>query len=158
MNCKSSQPGVQGVRDSVLRPVAPLWRAVLAVSGLFALGLGVLGIFLPLLPTTPFLLLAAACFMRRSTRLYNWLMQHPWFGSTIHHYREHRAVSLQVKCSSLALLWLSIGYAILFVAQVWWLRVLLAAVAVGVSTHLLTLKTMRRESFETLGEELGLTD
>jgi uncharacterized membrane protein YbaN (DUF454 family) len=108
-------------------------------------GLGVIGVFVPLLPTTPFLLLAAACFARSSERLYAWLIHHKWFGDYIRHYREHHAIPLQAKIVTLALLWGAIGYTALEVVTAWWARALLGVIAVGVSIHILHLKTLTRE-------------
>lgn len=122
-----------------------LRRGILVAIGITAVGLGTVGVFVPLLPTTPFLLLAAACFMRSSERLYDWLIHHRWFGSYIRNYREHGAVTLGAKIISLTLLWSVIGYSAVFVARAWWLRGLLAAIAVGVTSHLLALKTLTRE-------------
>jgi uncharacterized protein len=130
----------------------PLVRALLIAGGVLSVGLGVLGIFLPLLPTTPFLLLAAWCFVRSSSRLHHWLITHPWFGDYIYYYQEYRAISLRVKVSSLTLLWLTIGYSVVFAIQSWGVRVLLVAIAVGVTTHLVRLKTLTRE---LLGEVEG---
>jgi uncharacterized membrane protein YbaN (DUF454 family) len=113
--------------------------------GIIALGLGVIGVFVPLLPTTPFLLLAAACFVRSSERLYAWLIHHKWFGDYIRHYREHRAIPLQAKVVTLALLWGVIGYAAFGIVTAWWVRVLLGIIAVGVTVHILHLKTLTRE-------------
>ena len=119
-----------------------LWKTwLLRGAGLLTLTLGLIGIVVPLLPTTPFLLLSAACFARSSQRLYNWLLAHRWFGPTIRDYRLHRAVSLRAKVLALALLWGTIGYAAIAVAQSWWLRGLLLAIALGVTAHLLHLKT-----------------
>ncbi|SIO47579.1 hypothetical protein SAMN05444722_2430 [Rhodovulum sp. ES.010] len=72
-------------------------RAAWLITGAVALGLGVLGIFLPLLPTTGFLLLAAFCFARSSPVLYHWLLRHPHLGTPILHWREHRAISTRAK-------------------------------------------------------------
>jgi uncharacterized membrane protein YbaN (DUF454 family) len=108
-------------------------------------GIGTIGVFVPLLPTTPFLLLAAACFIRSSDRLYAWLIHHRWFGSYIRNYREHHAITLRAKVVTLSLLWGVIGYSALFVARAWWLRSLLGVVAVGVTIHLLQLKTLTPE-------------
>lgn len=122
-----------------------LRKGVLAAIGIISVGLGTIGVFLPLLPTTPFLLLAAACFIRSSDRLYNWLIHHRWFGRYIRNYREHRAITLSAKIVALTLLWCAIGYSAVFVAGTWWLRALLAAIAIGVTTHILILKTLTRE-------------
>jgi uncharacterized membrane protein YbaN (DUF454 family) len=98
--------------------------------------LGVLGIFLPLLPTTPFLLLGAACYARSSERWYGWLVGNRWFGPYIRHYREGRGISRRRAAVALALLWLTIGYSALVVVSAWWLRLALLAVAGGVTAHL----------------------
>lgn len=120
-------------------------RWFLLVVGLLAVGLGIVGIVVPLLPTTPFLLLAAACFMRSSDRLYQRLIHHRWLGGYIQNYREHHAMTLQAKVSALVLLWGVIGYSACRVAQAWCPRFLLGAVATGVTVHLLRLKTLARK-------------
>ena len=117
----------------------PRWLLI-GVGGLSVV-LGTVGIFVPLLPTTPFLLLAAACFVRSSPRLYRWLITHKWFGTYIKNYREHRVIPLRFKVLTLTLLWLSIGYAILDVAEALWLRLLLAGIAVAVTVHVALLRT-----------------
>jgi len=122
-----------------------IWRGLLVAVGILAISVGTIGIFVPLLPTTPFLLLAASCFIRSSDRLYAWLIHHRWFGSYIRNYREHRAITLSAKIVSLTLLWSMIGYSAVFVAHAWWLRALLGIIAVGVTIHLLQLKTLTRE-------------
>ncbi len=123
--------------------VLPVWaRFVLVCVGITAVGLGVLGAFLPLLPTTPFLLLAAACFLRSSDRLYDWLMNHKTFGAYIRNYREHRAITQGTRVTALALLWASIGYSALCVVEQGFVRLLLAVIAAAVTWHLLSLKTM----------------
>ena len=122
-----------------------LQRWFLVTVGIIAVVVGSVGVFVPLLPTTPFFLLAAACFIRSSDRLYAWLIHHRWFGSYIRNYREHRAITLRAKVVSLTLLWGMIGYSAFFVAQAWWLRSVLGVIAVGVTIHLLQLKTLTRE-------------
>jgi uncharacterized protein len=125
---------------------AAVRKAVLVTAGVAAVGLGAIGVCVPLLPTTPFLLLAAACFVRSSDRLYAWLIHHRWFGSYIRNYREHRAVTLGAKIVTLTLLWTVIGYSAVWVVRAWWLRAVLGAVAVGVTLHVLHLKTLTRET------------
>ena len=119
---------------------------LLIVLGVIAVGLGAIGVFIPLLPTTPFLLLAAACFMRSSDRLYTWLVHLSWLGSYIRNYREHHAMELRAKVVALTLLWGMIGYSAVMATESWWLRILLGAVAVGVTIHLLCLKTLHRHA------------
>jgi uncharacterized membrane protein YbaN (DUF454 family) len=117
--------------------------------GIISVGLGLVGIFVPVLPTTPFLLLAAACFMRSSPRLYDWLIHHKWFGIYIRNYREYRAITLRAKVLALVLLWGVIGATALFAVTLWWVRLLLGIVAVGVTLHLLHLKTLTPEMMQS---------
>jgi uncharacterized membrane protein YbaN (DUF454 family) len=115
---------------------------LLITIGIAAVGLGILGIFLPLLPTTPFLLLAAACFIRSSDRLYQWLIHNKWFGSYIRNYREHKAIPLRAKVIALVLLWTTMAYSAFALIDHWALRALLFLVAAGVTVYLLSLKTV----------------
>jgi uncharacterized protein len=119
-------------------------RWLLILGGLIAVGLGTIGIFLPLLPTTPFYLLAAACFYRSSDRLYQGLTGNKWFGPYIRNYREYRAIPRHAKIMALILLWGTIGYAVLAVLDYLYLRILLIAIAAGVTVYLLRLKTLPR--------------
>lgn len=118
-------------------------RIALTVIGTLSVALGVLGMFLPLLPTTPFLLLAAVCYSHGSQRFYQWLLNNRWCGEYIRNYREGRGIALRQKLVSITLLWLAIGYSVLFVAQALWLQLLLGLIATGVTLHLLRLKTLR---------------
>ena len=105
------------------------------ILGSTALALGMLGIFLPLLPTTPFLLLSAWFYCKGSDRLYGWLMSHPYLGSYIRNYREKRAITLQSKATAVSLMFVTILICILFVAESLWLKILLAAIfAAGTSS------------------------
>ncbi len=111
-------------------------RSILILLGSLSLSLGILGIFLPLLPTTPFLLLTAACYAKGSERFYTWLMANRWLGAYIRNYREGRGVPLAMKIVTLALLWGTILVSVVFVAQSLGLRFLLIGIAVGVSAHI----------------------
>ena len=102
-------------------------------------GLGIVGIFLPLLPTTPFLLLAAFFYSRGSERFRRWLLGNRWFGSYLRRYREHRSMTRRHKAFTLTLLWTGIGLSAGVVVSQWWARLLLAMVAVGVTAHILWL-------------------
>lgn len=122
------------------RLIKGLWTAL----GTFFLCLGVIGIVLPLLPTTPFLLLAAACYIRGSERMYKWLLGNKWFGEYIKNYREGRGVPLKVKVLSISFLWAAIGFSAFFVVDIFWIRIILIAIAIGVSIHIISLKTLRK--------------
>jgi uncharacterized protein len=123
-------------------------RLLLIIAGTLCVALAVLGIFVPLLPTTPFLLLAAACYTRSSDRLYKWLVNQGWVGTYIRNYREHRAITVSGKILATLLLWSTIIYTMLLVAHHWALRALLITVAVSVTIHLLRLKTATSEMVE----------
>lgn len=112
--------------------------------GFVSLGLGILGIFLPLLPTTPFLLLSAYLFARSSQRWYQWLLNHHVFGAFIRSYREDKAIPLKMKIVALILLWSTMCFSIFWVVNDKpWLQLMLACIAIGVSIFLLRLKTKK---------------
>lgn len=112
------------------------------VLGSVTLGLGVLGIFLPLLPTTPFLLLSAWFYCHGSVRLYGWLMGHPYLGSYVRNYRLNRAMTVRAKVAAIALLCATVAICMIWVADALWLRILLGAVLIGVTGHLLSFRTV----------------
>jgi len=119
-------------------------RWILIAAGTIFVGLGILGIFLPILPTTPFLLLAAACYARSSKKCYNWLMNNKWFGVYIKNYREGKGVPLKVKAFTISLLWITILFSAFFVINIFWVRAVLILIAVGVTLHVLIIKTYRK--------------
>jgi uncharacterized membrane protein YbaN (DUF454 family) len=131
-------------RAALRRPTntpAPL-RWLLSSVGGICVGLGVLGIFVPLLPTTPFLLVAAACFVRSSDRLYQRLITHRTLGPYIRNYREHRAITRRARIVTLVLLWGTISYAVLWPVDTLALRVVLLGIATAVTVHLVRLTTV----------------
>ena len=121
-------------------------RCILMAVGIVCVGLGIAGVFVPLLPTTPFLLLAAACFVRSSDRLHHWLMTNRWVGDHIRNYMEHRATTQATKVGSITMLWCALALAGALFTQSWVVRSLLFLIGVGVTAHLATLRTIRRES------------
>ncbi len=122
-----------------------LIKWLLCFSGLLSLGLGIAGIFIPLLPTTPFLLLAAFCFFRSSKKLYSWLMHHKYLGPYLTQYIRYKAIPLSTKIGTLTILWITISTTACLFVNVWWIRIMLFCIAIGVSTHILMLKTIHRE-------------
>lgn len=116
---------------------------LLIILGSICLALGIIGIFLPLLPTTPFLLLAAALYFRSSPRLYNWLLEHKQLGPYIRNFREHKAIPLRVKIVSVSLVWITLLYCTFLIAPYFWLKILLPVLAFGISWHILSYKTLK---------------
>ena len=124
----------------------PIKKAALVSIGLLCVGLGVLGIFLPLLPTTVFLLIAAACFARSSDRLYNWLLTHKWFGPYIKNWREHKAITRRTKIIILFVLWLTLIVSAIIGTNLLWIRLVLLAVGIGVTIFITRMRTMPENS------------
>ena len=116
-------------------------RLVLIVVGLVSVGLGAAGIVLPLLPTTPFLLLAALCFSRGSQRFHRWLLSHRLLGPYIRGYVEKRGIPLRAKILAIAFLWVTIFSTALLVVDAWMVRGVLLGIAAGVTVHIATRKT-----------------
>lgn len=120
-------------------------KALGIAIGSLSLALGITGIFVPLLPTTPFLLLSAALYFRSSPQLYAWLLHHKHLGPYIRHFREEKAIPLHTKVLSVTLLWGTIAYCIAAVVTLLWVRLLLGAIAIGVTLHILSFKTLRKK-------------
>ena len=121
----------------------PMIRYVYVALGILSCALGVIGIFVPLLPTTPFLLLSAALLFRSSPRLYNRLLNHPQLGPYIRNFREHKAIPLRVKIISVSLVWITILHAVIFLLDHWVLESLLLLLAAGITAYILHFKTLR---------------
>jgi hypothetical protein len=119
----------------------PAIRYSLLAIGWLSVALGVIGIFLPVLPTTPFLLLAAACFMRSSKRFYLWLVNHRQLGPWIVDYLEGQGIPLKGKIYSIGLMWLSIGLSC-YLVPLFWARAFMLTSAVLVSLYILRQKTL----------------
>jgi len=122
-------------------------RGALVAAGSVFVVLGVVGTFLPLLPTTPFLLLAAACYVRSSDRLYDWLLENRVLGKYLRSYRAREGIPLTAKIATLALLWVTLGASALYALppRLWWIDLVLLAVGLGVTFHLVRLPTRPRD-------------
>lgn len=118
-------------------------RAFYVAAGSLLVVIGVLGIFLPLLPSTIFFLLAAGCYGKSSPSAYRWLTTNRYFGGYIRNYKEERGLTLRNKALSVGSLSLGIGAAILFFSPSIWVSGILLVIAVLVSAHLLRMRTLR---------------
>lgn len=104
-----------------------LWvRLAFGALGTLFLLVGIIGIFMPILPTTPFLLLATACYARSSHRFYNWLMNHPALGPLIVEWRTYRSIPWRIKLVAVATMTLTFGSSIIFFIKDGWLQLALA--------------------------------
>lgn len=119
-------------------------RYALLTVGWLAVALGVVGIFLPVLPTTPFMLLAAACFVRSSDRFYVWLVEHPRLGPWFRDYLEGNGIPLKGKAYTILTMWVSIGISCWLVPLVW------ARIAMLLSAALVTLYIVKQKTLHTV--------
>ena len=118
-------------------------KALLIILGCLSLVLGIIGIFLPILPTTPFLLLSAALFFRSSNQLYEWLINQKYLGTYIRNIREHRAIPLRAKIISVSMVWITLLYCAIATTEVIWLRIFFIILATGITWHILSYKTLK---------------
>jgi hypothetical protein len=123
--------------EEINKARSKLVRTLLIIAGTFFVGLGIAGILLPLLPTTPFLLLATACYARGSPRFYHWLLNNKWFGNYIKNYREGN-ISLKAKILTIAVFWATIATSYVVVSKTW-ARIALILMAMSVTVHILTI-------------------
>lgn len=120
-------------------------KHLMALAGFLSLALGILGIFLPLLPTTPFVLLAAWFFLRSSDRMYRYLISHKHFGPMIINFQVNKAIPVHAKVISLALMWGCILFSAFYVVHIWFVRIVLLITAICVSIHILSYKTLKKQ-------------
>ena len=142
-DCPVDHAGAERAVDLLPNPVR---RGAYFTIGVVSVGLGVIGILVPLWPTTCFLLLAGWCFARSSKRAERWLHENPFFGRYLKDYREHGIISTRVRATSLVVLWGFIGFSAFALASRLWAVALLIVVAGAVTVHLVSLPTERRAS------------
>jgi len=123
-----------------------LRRQLLIVAGTISTAIGIIGIFVPILPTTPFLILAAACYMRSSERFYHWLINNRLFGAYIRNYLEGRGMPLKIKIFTIILLWITIGISACIVIQNMVVRIVLVLIAIGVTFHIIHIRARKKVS------------
>jgi len=116
--------------------------ALIAAGTVFVI-LGAIGVVLPILPTTPFLLLAAACYIRSCPRFYRWLINNRILGRYIRDYLSGAGMPLSAKALTIGLLWATIGASVIFAVEMTAIRILLLVIAVAVTVHVLAVRTRR---------------
>lgn len=120
-------------------------RILLQVLGTLSVVLGIIGIFLPLLPTTPFLLLSSWCFVRSSDKMNQRLMHNKYLGPYIANYKSKRGITKRNKIYSLLFLYVTLGISFIYGPDYWWLKSGLAFIGIAVSVHILRFKTLPKE-------------
>ncbi|MGA1872369.1 MAG: YbaN family protein [Thermoplasmatota archaeon] len=135
---KDRQPG----RKTTNRPL----KVVLIIAGIIFTATGMIGVFVPILPTTPFLILAAACFLRSSDRMYHWLLSNRIFGKYLKNYLDKKGIPLGVKVFTIILLWATILLSAFVFVDILWVSILLVIIALGVTIHLVMIRTYRGPS------------
>jgi uncharacterized protein len=120
-------------------------KIVFRILGFTSLTLGIIGIVVPVLPTTPFLLLSSSFFLKSSKKLYHWLLNNKILGQYIKDFQEEKSISLTVKISSISLLWITISISAIFFVHILWLKLLLFAISIGVTIHILHYKTKKNK-------------
>ncbi|HMT06615.1 MAG TPA: YbaN family protein [Pyrinomonadaceae bacterium] len=133
-------------------------KILLIFLGTVCVALGVLGMFLPLLPTTVFLLAAAYCYSKSSERFHNWLLTNKLCGKYISNYKSGRGMTVRNKVTSLLSLWVSIGISMWLVYPKAWLEILLAAIALGITIHILWIKTHSESDEQVTADINGLVE
>lgn len=118
------------------------------ILGSIFVAIGILGVFLPLLPATPFLLLASACYVRGSDRLHDWLMQNRFLGTYIRNFKERRGMPVRAKVVTLVLLWASLAFSA-YRVDILGVRIVIALVAIGVTTLILRIKTLDESAVDS---------
>ncbi len=119
----------------------PVVKVIFIILGTISLVLGIAGIFIPLLPTTPFLLLTAFLYYRSSQKCYDWLLRQPYLGKYICDFNENRIIPVKAKVISISLMWTSILYCIIFLIENTPVKILLLLISIGVTWHILSFKS-----------------
>ena len=119
-------------------------KILLIAAGTILIGISIIGIFIPILPTTPFVLLAAGLYAKSSTKFYSWLINNRVLGKYIKNYREGKGIPLNVKIFAISVLWITIGCSAIFAIDILWVRILLVLIAIGVTIHI-ALKKPRKK-------------
>ena len=114
------------------------------LGGTITLILGIIGIFIPILPTTPFLLISAAAYAKSSSRFHHWLLNNKILGFYIRNYKEGLGMPLKVKILTLTLLWVTIAISVLLISIIW-VQILLIIIAVSVSIHIILIKPKKHD-------------
>ena len=123
--------------------ISPFAKYFYLISGFLLVTIGVIGIFLPLLPTTIFLILASVCFLKSSPKTNEWLRNHKILGVYIDNYQNKSGLTFKSKLINITVLWVSISVSAILLTEELYIRMLLLAIAIGVTIHLVMIKTKK---------------
>ena len=132
----SNQENSKAIKISII-------RYTYLVSGFLLVVIGIIGIFLPLLPTTIFLILASACFVKSSPKANEWLKKNKFLGPYLKNYQDKTGLTIKSKILTIIFLWLSIGISAFYLTNEFYIRMLLLAIGAGVSIHIMFIKTQK---------------
>ncbi len=132
-------------------------RILYLSAGVFCVIMGIIGVILPVWPTTIFMILAAWFFIRSSEKYYYKLVRNRIFGRMIRNYREYQGIEKNARIKSISLLWLTLGLSATFV-EILYIRIILLLVGIGVTWHLVALKTLTEEEIRNLNDEKYITE
>ena len=134
-------PDADNFRDEMRLSTSAAVRYFYIAAGSLSFVLGMIGLLLPIIPPSPFLLLTAFCYARGSERFYGWLLTNPHFGEYIRALRTGEGIPLRIKVYAIAVLWLTLGSTIIFIVPLWSVKLLLTLVGLGVSVYIAQLPT-----------------
>ncbi|MCU0342339.1 MAG: YbaN family protein [Ignavibacterium sp.] len=123
--------------------ISPITKYFYLISGFILVAVGIIGIFLPLLPTTIFLILASVCFLKSSPKANEWLRNHKILGVYIDNYQNKTGLTRNAKIANIITLWTSISLSAFLLTDELYIRIILLVIAIGVTIHLLMIKTKR---------------
>lgn len=135
-----------------------MMKSILIGIGTLSVVFGVIGLFLPVIPTTPFLLLAGACYMRSSEKHHKRLLENKWLGPYLRDYYENKGIPLYAKIVSISFLWISLTVSMVFFAKILWVRIILIGIGSGVTIFLLRQKTKKPQVFENTYGEMSVQE
>ena len=129
--------------DKISVAISPVLKYFYLFSGFILVAIGVVGIFLPLLPTTIFLILASICFLKSSPKANEWLRNHKVLGGYIDNYQNKTGLTSNAKIANIITIWISISLSVFLLTEELYIRILLLAIAIGVTIHLVMIKTKK---------------
>ncbi len=120
-----------------------IYRIVYLILGFLLVAIGIIGIFLPILPTTIFLILASACFVKSSPQANEWLRSNKFLGPYLKNYQDNTGLSIKIKILTISFLWISISLSAFYLTNEFYIKIILLAIAIGVSIHLIMVRTRK---------------